>query len=132
MSAATVRDSLALALESFVTAPIYIEQPDALTPEAVTVEWESTQPADLPGMVSHALQLVCWPYTDLTTRGPNSHYASRDRLLEGCIECVYQWVPPQGAAMTSWDAALDERDLGQQRTRVAVVTTYITDSYLCA
>lgn len=132
MSAATIRDAMVSDLEiALVPLTIYAEQPESLTPEAVTVEWQSTGPGDTPGFQEHALELVVWPFTDLVSTGPSAHYASRDRIVASLVDALRVWSPPTGAALVQWFAELDERDLGGQVNRVAVVTATVVEAYLC-
>lgn len=132
MSAATIRDAMVSDLEiALAPLTIHAEQPDALTPEAVTVEWLASSPADEAGFMGHLYALVVWPYTDLTASGPTAHYASRDRIVGELVEALRVWSAPIGAALTEWSAEIDERDLGGQTTRVAVVSATVVEAYLC-
>lgn len=132
MSAFTIRDEIVSALDLALAVRVYAEQPDSLTPEAVTVEWESSSPSDTAGMMLHSYSIVAWPYTDLTTRGPDSHYESRDRLVDGILAELRIWTAPKGVAFNPlWEAAPEERELGGQTVRVAVVTASAIEAVLC-
>jgi hypothetical protein len=132
VSAFTIRDEIASALDLALSVRVYPEQPDSLTPEAVTVEWQSSTPAELPGMMQHYYSIVAWPYTDLTTRGADSHYASRDRLVDGILEELRTFSAPKGVVLDPlWEAAPEDRELGQQTVRVAVVTASAIEAVLC-
>lgn len=133
MTAFTLRHELAESLSPLVApVPVYEEQPDSLTPPAVVIEWQSTAPSDTPGFVDHSIAAVVIPYTDLTaTSGPSTHYASRDEITESVIDGIRQWTPPRNAGSGAWEAATDERDIGGQTVRVAVVLVQVTESILC-
>jgi len=132
VTAFTIRDELVDALRMAMDVPVHAEQPDAITPETVTVEWAGTAPGDLPSFVNHEFEIVCWPYTDLTADGPKAHFPSRDRLVTAVVEQVRVWEPPKGSTMGSvWEASPDTRDLGGQSIRVAVVMTMVIEAVLC-
>jgi hypothetical protein len=132
VSAFTIRDEIVSALDLALSVRVYPEQPDSLTPEAVTVEWASSSPSDIPGMMQHYYEIVAWPYTDLTTRGPDSHYASRDRLVEGILSELRIFNAPKGVSLSAlWEAGPEDRELGQQTVRVAVVTASAIEAVLC-
>jgi len=131
VSAFTLRADLSSWLAANLDVPVFDEQPDALTPPAVVVEWLSTAPAEHNGMVDHVLAATVIPFTDLTAAtGPATHYINRDLITAQLIEAVRQWSTPSNAASGTWDAGTEERDLGGQTIRVAVVNVNVTES-LC-
>lgn len=130
MSYASLRDSFAAYLQGTAVADaatIHAEKPDALAPPAVTVEWESTAPDDLAGFVRHIITAVVWPATDLAARG---HYESRDAIVTALVAALGGYSGPPGAVLRSeaWEAGLDERELGGQTIRVAVVPLVFQES----
>lgn len=132
MSAFTIRDQLADDLRLIMDVPVYAEAPDAVTPEAVTVEWVSTSPGDQPSFVNHEYELVCWPYTDLVSGGPKAHFPSRDRLVTAVVDEIRVWEAPKGSTISSvWEANPDTRELGGQTVRVAIVRVAIFEAVLC-
>jgi len=102
------------------------EMPDSLVPPAVVVRYDGTNLGS-PGLWVHAYLLECWPSTDLTS---SSHYASRDELLTAVMKAL-QSLQLEGAGLSSWSAGTDERELGQQRYRIATVTALVTEPALC-
>ena len=130
MSFALIRGALVAALQAAAgLVAVEDEMPDSLVPPALCVRWNGSNPGSQSGLVQHAFIIEIWPSTDLTSE---PHYETRDQLAQLAIGVVASLML-DGAAVAAWSASADEqRELGQQRYRIATLTVLVTEPMLCS